>query len=90
MDHSVISHTAHSSLSSQVMDGHNGQKPWMEEVMYRVDQKIEFYWHLGMAWKFHLKAVCVYGNQTFTIERDDRQWKKDLEECEKFLIENAC
>ena len=30
MDHSVISHTTHSSLSSQVMDGHNGQKPWME------------------------------------------------------------
>ena len=47
MDHSVISHTAHSSLSSQVMDGHNGQKPWME-VMYRVDQKIEFFGYLGM------------------------------------------
>ena len=48
MDHSVISHTAHSSLSSQVMDGHNGQKPPWMEVMYRVDQKIEFFGHLGM------------------------------------------
>ena len=48
MDHSVISHTAHSSLSSQVMDGHNGQKPPWMEVMYRVDQKIEFFGRLGM------------------------------------------
>ena len=32
---------------------------------------------------------CVYANRTYTIERDDRQWKKDLEEAKKFLIENG-
>ena len=32
---------------------------------------------------------CVYANRTFTIERDDKQWKKDLEEAKKFLIENG-
>ena len=33
MDHSVISHTAHSSLRSQVMDDHNGQKPTKESYV---------------------------------------------------------
>ena len=32
---------------------------------------------------------CVYANKTYTIERDDRQWKKDLEEAKKFLMENG-
>jgi len=40
------------------------------------------------AWKTDT-CHCVYANRTFTIERDDRQWKKDLEECKKFLIENG-
>ena len=68
MDHSVISHTAHSSLSSQVMDGHNGQKPWMEEVMYRVDQKIEFYWHLGIGLEFSFEgSLCVWKSNPHVI-----------------------
>ena len=40
------------------------------------------------AWKTET-CHCVYANRTYTIEKDDRQWKKDLEECKKFLIENG-
>ena len=32
---------------------------------------------------------CVYANKTYSIERDDDQWKKDLEDCRKFLKENG-
>lgn len=35
--------------------------------------------------------VChlVYANKTYSIERDDRQWQKDLEDCRRFLKENG-
>lgn len=32
---------------------------------------------------------CVYANKTYSIERDDKQWKRDLEDCRKFLRENG-
>lgn len=32
---------------------------------------------------------CVYANKTYTIEKDDKQWVKDLEEAKKFLIDEG-
>ncbi len=40
------------------------------------------------AWQTRV-CHCVYANKTYSIERDDRQWKKDLEECRNFLKENG-
>ena len=52
-------------------------------------QKSDFRCHAVLqAWKTET-CHCVYANRTYTIEKDDRQWKKDLEECKKFLIENG-
>lgn len=36
------------------------------------------------AWKTDV-CHCVYANKTYTIEKDDKQWAKDLAECRKFL-----
>lgn len=39
-------------------------------------------------WKTE-RCHVVYANKTYLIERDDTQWKKDLEDCRKFLRENG-
>ena len=36
------------------------------------------------AWNIEV-CHCVYANKTYTIERDDKQWAKDMAECRKFL-----
>ena len=36
------------------------------------------------AWNIEV-CHCVYANKTYTIEKDDKQWAKDMAECRKFL-----
>ena len=31
----------------------------------------------------------IYANKSYIIEREDNQWRKDLDECRQFLRENG-
>lgn len=40
------------------------------------------------AWSTN-QCHCVYANKTYTIEKDDPQWEKDLAEAKQFLDDNG-
>ena len=39
----------------------------------------------------HRLQTChlIYANKSYIIEREDNQWRKDLDECRQFLRENG-
>ena len=64
---------------------------------------ISFFWRADLLIEFVFCFRChaviqawgtetchlVYANKTYSIQKDDNQWEKDLEECRKFLSENG-
>ena len=48
-------------------------------------------WSLGLLSPDFRLQTChlIYANKSYIIEREDNQWRKDLDECRLFLRENG-